>query len=159
MDLGFLGFAAVGVVLIIVVSFLVRSFMKFILIGVIVYFLFHFGFIWGVGDLNDKLHLDRFLNKGANEKLQSAYGNFADKRNENAIVNTDEVKKAIDEALQKSIEEAGHKLSEVDREALLKQLKEKLQSYDVDKVNAAIDQSQEMLKQVMTKEQIETIQK
>lgn len=158
MDLGFLGFAAVGVILIIVICFLVRSFMKFILIGAVVYFLFQFGFIWGVGDLNDKLHLDRFLHSGANEKVQSAYGSFAEKRKENAIVNTDEVNKAIDETIQKTIKEAGNKLNEVDREALLKRLKEKLQSYDVNDVNAAIDQAQEKLKQAMTKEKAETIQ-
>jgi hypothetical protein len=157
MDTGFLTMIIIGIIVVVVISFLVRSFIKFIIIGVIVYFLFHMGFIWGVGDLNEKLQLDKLFNSSANEKIQSSYDTFAEKRDEHAVVNTNEVKKIIDTTIQKAITEAGNHIKSVDKEALLKELQEKLKAYEGDSVEKAVLQSEPSLKKVMTPEQIKAL--
>ncbi|MFF2531482.1 hypothetical protein ACFVS2_21480 [Brevibacillus sp. NPDC058079] len=159
MDAGFLMMAIVGIVLVVVVSFLVRSFMKFILIGAIIYLLFHFGFIWGVDDLNDKLQLNRFFNPDANKSIQSTYGTFADKREQFGVVKTEEVKKVIDSTIQSAIQEAGNQINSVDKEALLKELQTKLEAYNDGEVKEAIKQSHTELQKVMTSKQVDSLKK
>lgn len=159
MDVGFLAMAVIGIGAILVISFLVRSFMKFILIGGVIYLLFHLGFIWGVDDLNNKLQLNRFFNPDANEKIQAAYGTFSDKREQFGVVNTEEVKKVIDTTIQNAITEAGNQISSVDKEALLKELQAKLEAYSDGVVKEAVNQSQAELEKVMTPEQIDAITK
>ncbi|WCF11414.1 hypothetical protein NDS46_31140 (plasmid) [Paenibacillus thiaminolyticus] len=90
----------VFIFLALVIAFLVKSFLKFVLIGVIAYVLFHIGFIWGVDDLNNKLQLSRWFNEEANQKIQDVYSDFTEKRDEHGVVNTEEVKKALDDTIR-----------------------------------------------------------
>lgn len=92
----------IGLALVAVVAFLVKSFIKVVIIAIIIYVLFHLGFIWGVDDLNSKLHLDKLFKPDVHEQIQNEYGNFGDKREEYGIVDTDEIKKVVDDTLQKA---------------------------------------------------------
>ncbi|WPS85404.1 hypothetical protein SMD22_01890 (plasmid) [Brevibacillus halotolerans] len=159
MDVGFLTMVVIGIAVVIVVSFLVRSFMKFIIIGGIIYLLFHLGFIWGVDDLNDKFHLNGLFNPEANKTIQSSYGKFADKREQFGVVDTKEIKKVIDETIQKSVAEAGNQISSINREALIKELQMKLEAYRDGEVKEAIQQSQTELQKVMTDNQVASLTK
>ncbi|MBP1308691.1 hypothetical protein JOD82_001711 [Paenibacillus sp. 1182] len=158
-DVNFLSLVVIAIIAVVVISFLVRSFMKFIIIGVVIYFLFMMGFVWGVDDLNHKLHLNQIFNASANEKVQSAYGSFVKKRDEHSVLNTKDLKNTIDETIQKAIADAGNRIKAVDKDALLKELQMKLDGYDEEDIQKALKQSESNLNQVMTPEQVKTLRK
>lgn len=139
----------VGVVAVGVVSFLVKSFMKFVIIGAIIYGLFHLGFIWGVDDLNNKLHLSKFFNQEANESIQNAYSDYTAKRDEKSVVNAQEIKKVVDETIQKAVSEAKAKATSVDREAIMNELEEKLRAYGT----AVVEQAKKDFPEVMKEQE------
>lgn len=152
-------FIALGVaaLIILVVAFLVKSMLKFVIIGVAVYFLFHLGFIWGVDDLNSKLQITRWFNEEASGDIQNAYSDFTEKRDEYGVVNTEEVKKVIDETLNNAMTKAKNQVDAIDKEALVKELQEKLKQFEDATVDEAIDESQNELGTVMTTEDVNTL--
>ncbi|ADO59459.1 hypothetical protein [Paenibacillus polymyxa] len=158
-DVNFLSLVVIAIIAVVVISFLVRSFMKFIIIGVVIYFLFMMGFVWGVDDLNHKLHLNQIFNASANDKVQSTYGSFVKKREEHSVVNTKELQNVIDQTIQKAIVDAGNRIKAVDKDALLKELQLKLEGYDEEDIQKALKQSGSNLHQVMTPEQVKTLAK
>jgi hypothetical protein len=138
----------VGIVAVILAWFLVKSFMKFIIIGVIVYTLFHVGFIWKPDELNSKLHLSSFLTADAGKKFQDAFTIFSNKRDEYAVVNTVEIKRVIDTSIQNALTQAKNEANSVDKQALLNNLKSQLEQFDTASVNQAIKDAQAELQKV-----------
>lgn len=150
----------VGVVIVLAVAILVKSMLKFVLIGAVVYFLFHLGFVWGVDDLNNKLHLSRWFNDDANKSIQTAYEDFTEKRDEYGVINKDEVmkvKQVIDDSIQKALTEAKNQYDSIDKVALLQELQAKLKEYEDALVNEAINESQDELETVMTTEEVNSL--
>jgi len=135
----------IGLVIVAVVAFLVKSFIKVVIIAIVIYVLFHLGFIWGVDDLNSKLHLDKFFNPDVHEQIQSEYENFGEKREEYSVVDTEEIKRVVDDTLQKAWNGAEEKINSVDKEALLEELKQKLESYNSEDVKKVLEEKKEEL--------------
>lgn len=158
MDFNMLLLIGIGLAIVAIVSFLVRSLLKIVIICVAIYFLFHFGFIWNMDDLNEKFSFTKFFNPEVQEKIESAYGDFAEKRDQHGVVNVDEVKKVIDDAIQSAIIKAGNKIGEIDKDALLKDLENKLKGIDASTATQAVEQAQEKLKEVnLSTEEVQSI--
>lgn len=128
------------VVVIALVGFLMKSFAKIIIILGVVYLLFHLGFIWGVDDLNEKLHLNKFLKPEVNEQVQKTYSDFSKRREENGVMDTEAVRKAIDDTIQKAVAQASNEMKNVDKEQLIQDLKVKLQSFDSETVAKVLNE-------------------
>ena len=130
--------ALIGVV--VTVAWLFRSILTFVLLAIAIYVLFHIGFIWGYDDMNKYLHLDTFLKPEVSEKLETEFGTFEKKREEFGVVETEEIKRVVDESLQNAWEEAGQRYDAIDKEALIKELEAKLESYNQEEVDKAIEE-------------------
>lgn len=138
------------------ISFLVKSFIKIVLILGLIYLLFHLGFIWGADDLNEKLHLDRFLKPEVTEQIQDKYNSFSDKREELGILDTELARKAIDDSIQEALALASEEARKVDRERLIADLNEKLKNFDQKAVSQALeDLKGELAKYNVTPEDVQ----
>lgn len=158
MDFDMLLLIGIGLAIVIIVSFLVRSLLKIIIICGVIYFLFHIGFIWNADDLNEKLSFTRYFNPEVQKKIESVYGDFAEKRNQHEVVNVDEVKKVIDDTIQSAIIKAENKMSKIDKEELLKELEEKLKGIDTSTAKQAIDKAQEKLHEAnLSTEEVQSV--
>lgn len=122
------------------IGWLFRSLLKLVVALVFVYILFHVGFIWGFDEMNKVFHLDSFLKPEVSEKIASQYDNLEQKREEYKVVETNEIKRVMDEALLKAWTEAGNTYSSIDKEALMKELEAKLASYSQEEVEQAMEQ-------------------
>lgn len=142
-----------GVILSIVVAFwLLKSIIQAILVVGLIYFLFHVGYIWTSGDLNDKLHLDSILSPETNEKIQEKYNSFTNKRDENEVIETEIIKKVIDDTIAKATENAKN----IDKEKLIVDLNKKLESFNKEDVKMALEKfNKELSKYNITPEDIQ----
>lgn len=139
-----------------IAGFLLKSFAKVILILGVIYVLFHLGFIWGVDDLNDKLHLNKFLKPEVNEQVQETYSKFAEKRDKTGVIDKDLVKKTIDDSLQIALTKASNEIKNIDKEALIQDLSEKLRNFDTETVAKVLnDLKAELAKYNVTPEEVQ----
>jgi hypothetical protein len=140
-----------------IVSFLLKSFIKVILVLGVIYVLFHLGFIWGADDLNEKLHLDKFLKPEVNEQIQEKYSQFTDKREENGVIETELVRKEINDVLQSALTKASDEIRNVDKEKLIQDLSAKLENFDTEAVAKALDELKaELAKYNVTPEEVQS---
>ena len=150
----------IALIVVAVVGFLVKSFMKVVLVLALIYLLFQLGFLWGVDDLNEKLHLNKILKPEVNEQIQEGYKNFAEKREEMGVVDTKEVDKIIDTTIQKTLENASNKVQNVDKDQLIRDLGEKLKDFDIDTVEKALQHfGSELAKNNITPTDVENANK
>ncbi|PLS15036.1 hypothetical protein CVD28_24460 [Bacillus sp. M6-12] len=146
--------AIVGVLAII--GFLLKSFIKVILVLGVIYLLFHLGFIWGVGDLNEKLHLDKFLKPEVSQQIQEKYDDFSNRREENGVVETQLIEKTINDSLQVALTKASDEIRNIDKEALIQDLSDKLRNFDTEEVAQALDNLKaELAKYNVTPEEVQ----
>lgn len=138
-----------------IVGWLFRSMIKLVFVVIFIYLLFHIGYVWGFDEMNKVFHLDRFLKPEVSEQIATQYDTLEQKREEFGVVQTDEMKRVMDEALLKAWDEAGQKYSSIDKEALLKELKEKLASYSQEEVDQALSET-ELLVDSMSEQETET---
>lgn len=84
---------AFAVVMLIGVIF--KTAMKFFVVSIAIFVLFGLGFVWGPNDLNEKLGLNKYLTSQTEQKVDSFYGKFAEKREQhgNKVINQDQMKK------------------------------------------------------------------
>lgn len=121
----------IGVIVISIIFFIVRSVIKLLFIVGIIFLLFHLGFLWAGDDLNSKLGLNQVLEPEVNEVVQSEYDRFAEKREEHAVIDTEKLKDLINQTAQNIIGETEKAVSNIDKDVILKELEEKLQNYEV----------------------------
>ena len=126
-------------------TFLVKSFIKIVLILGLIYLLFHLGFIWGADDLNEKLHLDKFLKPEVTEQIQEKYSAFSEKRDETGVLDKELVSKAINDSIAEALTLAFDDIRNVDKEKLIADLSEKLRNFDEQAVADALDDLKEEL--------------
>lgn len=142
----------------VVISFLLKSFAKIVLLLGLIYLLFHLGFLWGADDLNEKLHLNQFLKPEASQQLDQKYSDFTKKRDDSGIIETEAVRKAIDTAIQDTLAKSSKQLQEVDKEQFLKDLNTKLQSFDTGTVIKVLDGlKEELAKYNVTEQDIQNL--
>jgi uncharacterized membrane protein YhiD involved in acid resistance len=138
------------------IGFLVKSFVKIVLILGLIYLLFQLGFIWGVDDLNEKLHLDKFLKPEVTEQIQEKYDQFSQKRDETGVLDTELVRKTINDTIQVALTEASDEIRNVDKEKLIEDLSIKLQNFDTEAVAKALDELKaELAKYNVTPEEVQ----
>ena len=82
-------------VIILVLSYLIKSFIKVVIVCIAIGILFNLGFVWGADDLNNKLGLRNFFTNDSSEKIQDGYGDYAQKRQENMIIDTNAIKQSV----------------------------------------------------------------
>lgn len=145
MSLSTLGIILIVLAVLALIGWLFRSLIKLVLVVGFVYLFFHIGFIWGYDEVNELFHLDKFLKPEVSENLASTYDTIEQKREEYGVVQTEEIKKVMDETLQKAWEEAGNAYSSIDKEALIQELKEKLDSYSQEEIDQAVEQMDQQL--------------
>lgn len=75
-----------------VVGYLMKSFIKVVVVLGLAYLLFHVGFLWKTEDLS-KLHLNTFLKQETNQQVQDKYSEFTKKREEKGVVNNPPLKR------------------------------------------------------------------
>jgi len=138
----------IAIIIIIIVTWLFRTLLKFVLIAIFVYFAFHVGFVWGFDDINKFFHLDKFLKEEASQTLESKYSTLEEKRAEFGIVNTDEMKRVVDQKLIDAWEEADKVYESIDKEALIKDLQEQLDAYTKEEIEEAVEKAELELKEV-----------
>lgn len=143
----------VGVVIAILLAFwLLKSIIQAILVVGLIYILFHVGYIWNSGDLNEKLHLDSILSPETNEKLQEKYNSFTNKRDENELIETEIIKKVIDDSIAKATQNAKN----IDKEKFIEELSKNLESFNKEDVKTALDKfNKELSKYNITPEEIQ----
>lgn len=137
-----IGFIAV-VIGISIIAFVMKTFVRMAIILGVVYLLFHLGYVWGADDLNEKLGLDKWLDKS--EQVQSAYGDFAKERDEKKMVNTDVISQRIDQAIQGAVDESVKQAKKVDKQQLISTLRKALQSFDAQQVEDALEKADKKL--------------
>ena len=138
------------------ISFLVKSFIKIVLILGLIYLLFHLGFIWGADDLNEKLHLEKFLKPDVTEQIQEKYSSFTEKREESGVLDTELVRKTINDSIQDALTLASDEVRNVDKEKLIADLSEKLRNFDQEAVAQALDElKEELAKYNVTPEEVQ----
>ena len=116
----------VGVVVVTVIGFCLKSFAKLIICLAVIALLFKLGFVWGPNDLNEKLHLDKVLNLNHKEKVLNAVESFSDKRELNEIVDPEKVGDVFNEAITDGAQRIGEKVKDADVDKILKDLKNKI---------------------------------
>lgn len=145
----------VVVILIAVVGFVMKSFAKMVLLLGIIYLLFNLGFIWGVDDLNEKLHLNKILKPAVNEKLNESYGDFSKRRDETGVIESKLIQKTIRDTIHTALNNASNKIENVDKKELAKNLQTKLKSFNQKDVDTALkDFDSELKKYGISKKDI-----
>lgn len=139
------------IVLVFLTAWLFRSLVKFVVLAFVIYLLFHIGFIWGFEEANKTLKLDKFLKPEVSEQLESKYDGLKEKREEYAVLNTYEMKKAVDEVLAEAWIKSGETYEEIDKEALIQNLKAKFPSYSQEEIDKAIEQMESELNRLKEK--------
>ncbi|WCK57668.1 hypothetical protein PP175_26905 (plasmid) [Aneurinibacillus sp. Ricciae_BoGa-3] len=130
----------IGVVVgIAILSFLMKSFVKLILVLGIIYLLFQLGFIWNAQDLQSKLHLDKFLKPQVSKQIETNYNQFAQKRDSTGILETNLIKKEINDSINQALTNASNRIENVDKKKLIADLNAKLTNFDAKSVSQVLD--------------------
>lgn len=130
------------------IGWLFRSLIKLVLVIAFIYLFFHIGFIWGFDEVNKYFHLDVFLKPEVTENIASQFDTLEQKREEFGVVQTEEMERIMDEALQKAWEEAGNAYNSIDKEALKKELEERLSSYTQEEIDQAVEQMDQQVEEL-----------
>lgn len=139
--------AGVCILVVSILSFLFKSVVKVIIASCLITLLFKIGFIWNADEIINNLRLNQFLKPEYQEKIETGLEGFVEKRNNNEIIDANEIEKAVKEAVTTTTKNAIEKLSEIEKEELLDDLFNKLEDLDMETVDAQV------------KELIEKIQK
>ena len=84
-----LAIAVVGcLVVILLLSILIKSFIKIVIVCITIGILYNLVFVWGTDDIKNKLRLHNFFGDDSSEKIQDSYEDYAQKREENMIIGT-----------------------------------------------------------------------
>lgn len=116
----------VGVVIIVGIAFLLKSFAKIVLALVAIVILFNMGFIWGVDDLNEKLHLDKILKNNYNEQIMDTLDTFDKKREETAVIDTTALKEVVEEQVKEGVDVVKENIEKIDKDKIIADLQSKL---------------------------------
>jgi len=92
----------IGMIIVAIISYFVRSFIKVVLIAVLIYLLFHIGFIGDSKDLSHYLKLDKLFSSDVNEEIQHHYHSYTEKREAHETKPINEIKSHIEDALNKT---------------------------------------------------------
>lgn len=92
----------IGMVVVAIISYFVRSFIKIVFVAVLIYLLFHIGFIWESNDLSRYLKLDKWFSPEVSEEIQHHYNSYTEKRNEHETKQMSEIKSHIEKSLNEA---------------------------------------------------------
>lgn len=138
---------AIGVVVFLILMFFVRWLIRLAFVIAVMCILFYLGFVWKTEDLSESGLLS-FFHPETQEKIESVYGNFADKRDQHAVVDVEEVAGIIDHVIQSAKIKTNEQIGKIDKEKLIEELKQQLDGVDKNVVMQAILQRQEELKRI-----------
>lgn len=123
-----------------ILNFLLKSFVKVVIGVIIIALLFKIGFIWNADEISNNLKLNKFLKPEYQEKIETGIEDFVQKRNASEIIDANELEKAVKEAVSTTTKKAMEELSEVDKQKLLDDLFNKLENLDIEKIDAQVEE-------------------
>lgn len=126
------------IIVISVLAFLLKSFVKVFLAFIIIALLFKIGFIWTPDEIINNLKLDRFVKSEYQERLEDGLNGLVDKRKDNEIIDANEIENVVKEVIDAKTQEALSKLSEVEVKKVMDDLSQKLEGLDDEEIDKKI---------------------
>jgi len=114
-----------------------KSLMKVIIVSVIVYVLFHVGFVWSGQKTMDNLKLNSVLHPDVSTQMTEGLDDFAERRKVDSIIDTQLISDYINAQLSD--------LDSLEDEAWVQSLTEELKQVDIETAYQAVDSLREEL--------------
>lgn len=93
-----------GIVVLGIAIYILKSFIKAIIVTVVIVLLFRIGWVYNSNDLKHKILPDN-INSEKIENIFSVYDSYVDKRKEHEVIDTEEIDNMIREEMQKKVDE------------------------------------------------------
>lgn len=94
--MGSLIVAAMALVGIMVAWFLLRTAIKFLIIGVLIYVLFHMAFVWSGEETGNALQIERWMQAEQVPQAEEALSAYTEKRDAHAVIDTVEIRDNVE---------------------------------------------------------------
>ena len=146
-----------GIIMIMIlffVAYVIPKLIKFVLVIMAIYLLFHVGYIWSSEEAAEYLHLDKWMNEEYQEKFMTLYDEYTTIRSEeDGLVDVVKVKEMMDT----TISAAQADLSEISDEEKAK-MKEYwsliFESLSSEEAKQLLDETKESWSKVFTQEEM-----
>lgn len=98
-------FVLVAFIVLGILFFVLKSFIKAAIITCIIIILFRIGWTYTSNDLREKLFLDKIIDEKYVEEIYDKYDKYVEKRSNDGIINTEKLEETVKDEMNKKINE------------------------------------------------------
>lgn len=106
------------ILIVVIIAFLIKKAIKIALALIAILIIFQVGFMMTGTDLNERLHLDKYLKPDTNKAVTSFFDDFRSRGNNIAVVDQDAVYDGMVDGMEQGVNFIVEKLSDIQIEAL-----------------------------------------
>ena len=129
----------IGIIIFSVIGFLLKSFVRVVLIFIVAAFIFKLAFVWDTNEISQYLMLDTIIRDEHQEIVNKGIAGFVEKRESNEIIDTDAIENLVEEGLKNKSKEIKNEIDSTDKDKLLADLETKIEASDISGVANKID--------------------
>lgn len=141
------------IIILVFLIYVVKMSIKVAAAVFIAYILFNIAFIWSADETMTNLQVNRFLKEDAAQTVESSLSVFEAKREEKGVVDTEEVRRTMDQTIQFASEQG----SEKTKELLAQDWSQLFAGMNKEEVRQAMEETKAIWAPVFTEKEMEEI--